>query len=281
MFQFLYQRRKPLELDHIKATVIVSTGRTGTNFLARLLNRPELGLIAKHEPPPTLGDLGNDFITGRKSLEQTKRIILRDRAGIFGAIEDQMYIESNSGLIFLLPALKELIPNLKVIHVVRNPIDFVRSGVNRSYRSKGKVFQTYAEEKNWKLRTSDFPEVAEDWAAMDMYERFMWTWALKNDYAARFVRENPSMALRVRFEDIFHTADHKGFQAILEFLGLTELAGHFGPRDFEQVINGSEAAFAEPFEAWPKRRKASLEKFCGPVVRGWDYQYAIPNGHAH
>lgn len=274
----LFFRRRPIALDNTKVTVIVSTGRTGTNFLARLLNRPELGLIAKHEPPPDLGDLGNDFITGRKTLEQTKRGILRDRAKIFGAIGNDTYIESNSGLIFLLPALKELIPNLKVVHVVRNPLDFVQSGVNRSYRADGKVFQTYAEEKNWKLKTTDFPDSAEDWGAMDVYERFMWTWAFKNDYAARFVRENPSMAMRIRFEDIFHTDDHTGFRAMLEFLGLSHLAVNFGQRDFNQVVNGNEVTFAEPFDAWPSRRKASLERICGPVVRGWDYQYAIPNG---
>lgn len=279
MFQFFSRRRRQLNLDQIKVTVIVSTGRTGTNFFATLLDRPELGLIAKHEPPPTLGDLGNDFITGRKSIERTKRIILRDRAEIFGAIENKTYIESNSGLIFLLPALKELIPNLKVIHVVRNPIDFVQSGVNRSYRSKGKTFQTYAEEKNWKLRPTDFPDHAEDWSAMDVYERFMWTWAFKNDCAARFVRENPSIALGVRFEDIFQSADHSGFRTIMDFMGLTDLATKFGPNDFKHIVNGSQATFAEPFEKWPSRRKASLERICGPVVRGWDYQYTIPNGH--
>lgn len=279
MFQFFSLSQKRVDLEQIKVTVIVSTGRTGTNFFATLLDRPELGLIAKHEPEPMLGDLGNDFITGRKSLEQSKRIILRGRAEIFRAVGNRTYIESNSGLIFLLPALKELIPNLKVIHVVRNPIDFVQSGVNRSYRSNGKTFQTYAEEKNWKLRPTDFPDRAVNWDTMDVYERFMWTWAFKNDYAARFVRENPAMALSVRFEDIFQSADHSGFRTIMDFMGLSDLATKFSPQDFNKVVNGSQATFAEPFERWPSRRKASLERICGPVVRDWDYQYTIPNGH--
>jgi len=279
MFQISFLRRPGLNLDRIKATAIVSTGRTGTCFLARLLNRPELGLVALHEPDPTLVELGYDVVTGRKSVEHAKNVILRERAKIFRIVGDKMYIESNGGLIFLLPALKELIPNLKVVHVVRNPVDFVRSGVNRCYYSKGKVFQTYAEEQRWKLRTSDFSDATEDWGAMDMYERFMWTWALKNNCAARFVRENPSIAVRVRFEDIFHCADQSGFHSMLEFLNLGALSTRFSRNDFKKVINGSEAKFAEPFDTWPSRRKASLERICGPVVRGWDYQYSLPNGH--
>ncbi len=278
MFQFNLFRRGQLDLDRIQVSVVVSTGRTGTRFLAGVLNRPELGLVATHEPSPSLGDLGNDFITGRKSLEQVKSIILRDRANIFRSIGDKMYLESNAGLIFLLPALKELIRNFKVIHVVRHPIDFVRSGVNRIYYSNGKVFQTYAEEKNWKLRAEDFADAGEDWSALDIYERFMWAWAFKNDYAARFVRENPTIALRVRFEDIFHCANHSGFHSILDFLNRKELAPKFNADDFRQVVNASEAAFAEPFEAWPPHRKASLQRICGPLVGVANYQYTIPNG---
>ncbi|MDB6056355.1 MAG: hypothetical protein JWO95_199 [Verrucomicrobiales bacterium] len=273
-----FLRRPRVDFNRLKATVIVSTGRTGTCFLARLLNKPELGMYAVHEPDPTLVELGYDVVTGRKPVEHAKSVIIRERANIFSAARDKLYIESNGGLIFLLQPLKELIPNLKVIHVVRHPVDIVRSGVNRCYISKGRVFQTYAEDQRWKLRTTDFSDATEDWGALDIYERFMWTWALKNNCAARFVRENPAIGLTVRFEDIFHSADHNGFYSMLDFLNLAELSSKFSRDDFKQVVNGSKAAFAEPFEAWPSRRKASLERICGPVVRDWDYQYSIANG---
>jgi hypothetical protein len=255
----------------VRAIAIVSTGRTGTTFLAQLFNRPDLGIISKHEPAPTLADLGADFVKGKKPVAEVQQTILRHRKQILKRAKGNIYLESNGCLILLLPALKALIKNLKVIHIVRNPIDFVRSGVNRAFWRHGELVQTYAEEARWQLRATDFPDSQEDWSSLDIYERFMWTWHFKNERGQRFVSENPDCGLTVRFEDIFLSKSRQGFRSILNFLGLSHYASEFDPREFTKVISPSIASLAEPFEAWPVRRKNSLQRICGSLARTWGY----------
>lgn len=209
-------------------------------------------------------------------MTEVQQTILRHRKRTLKRADGCIYIESNGCLILLLSPLKALIKNLKVIHVVRNPIDFVRSGVNRVYLRHGEMVQTYAEEASWKLRSTDFPGSQEDWSSLDIYERFMWTWRFKNERGQRFVSENPGCALTVRFEDIFHSKDHHGLRSILNFLGLSHHSSQFDSQAFAKVISPSMAALAEPFEAWPARRRNSLERICGGLARTWGYD--LPSG---
>ena len=164
-----------------------------------------------------------------------------------------------------------------MIHVVRNPVDVVRSGVNRVYWRHGELFQTYAEEANWQLRSGvDFPGSREDWSSLDIYERFMWTWHFKNERGRRFVAENPACGLTVRFGGYFPFENPRGFSVGAELpVGWSHHSSRFDPRKFlANVINPSTAMLAEPFEAWPARRKDSLERICGGLARTWGYDLA-------
>src|SRR5690606_37512343 len=94
---------------------------------------------------------------------------------------------------------------LTVIHIIRNPFDWIISAYNRPAKDKtGKVFAKYGVESNWPFKATDFSgeESRIDWKHASPIERLAWAWEFKNrrilDGMARMTR-----AHTVRFEDIF------------------------------------------------------------------------------
>lgn len=68
--------------------------------------------------------------------------------------ESNFYIESNNRFFSLIPVLWKLFPESKIVHIVRDGRDYVRSIMNRDhYTYKDKIFY----KKDLRLKATDFP----------------------------------------------------------------------------------------------------------------------------
>jgi hypothetical protein len=260
---------KPVDFEKVNFTAIVSTGRTGTNYLGELINKPKLGFVATHEPAPNFEKLCVDFFLKKVSFDETAKLVKEQRTKILHKAGDKNYVESNGNLTFLLPVLNAVFPNLKVVHIVRNPIDFVISGVNRPEIRNGVKVQKYLFEENWLLKSSHIEGdlYQNHWAQMDVYERFMWTWAFKNQYLADYVENHGGLTLR--FEDMFVDKARAGLLALFDYIGLRDI--ELQERDLA-AKNRSTVDQAEKYGDWPDERKHRIREICGPLAARWNYE---------
>ena len=115
-------------------TWCLSTGRVGTSTLAAL---GELmpGVCSLHEPRPLLFGLGKQAYESDKNQKASSAIV----AGIeacrreLKGLSQTVYLETSPQVTFLARQLKQVFPNSRFVHVVRNPVDVVRSGMPVSY----------------------------------------------------------------------------------------------------------------------------------------------------
>jgi hypothetical protein len=147
---------------------ILSHGRTGTKFMAKLLNGCD-GAIVHHEPMKSDKDILFYSYTGqfRKILQQKLRV--RFERLIKEAGPAQIYGESNSYLRYEGKWLRESL-DAEIIYMCRDGRDFVRSAYPR---------KLYTElETQLSVIPTDDSQYAEKWHTMDRFERICWYWAV-------------------------------------------------------------------------------------------------------
>jgi len=121
--------------DTYKPVFILSTGRTGTQFLALLFQDSKV-IEAHHEAFPNLQYFSNFAYHSQKKKGTLEKIIDTARVELMleSYIKDKIYVESNQCLTFYAYALMKLYKNSKFVHIVRHPGDFVRSGIRKGLR---------------------------------------------------------------------------------------------------------------------------------------------------
>ncbi|UCD14485.1 MAG: hypothetical protein JSW60_03450 [Thermoplasmatales archaeon] len=109
---------------------VLASGRSGTKYLSGLFKRNVKNCIAKHEPLP--GMFGKpiywchqgDMEKVKNRFMKKKRRISQSHAGV--------YIETNHAFLkSFADVAMECFPDMKLIHVIRNPLKVARSELNR------------------------------------------------------------------------------------------------------------------------------------------------------
>jgi len=208
---------------------IVSTGRTGTQKLASIISEACERVDARHEPFPDLFDLGTDYARGRIPMGRA--------LGDFRAARDRIcrevhtagcdyYIESNNNLGLIIPLIKGSFQERRIIHVVRDGRDFVRSAYSKTVPSASRpgaeALVLSDEDPRRRLQAPDFADdpYRSRWPRMSRFERLCWLWVKLDGMIYRAIADDPR-AVTVKFEDIFDEGSgYKGLWDIFEFLGL-------------------------------------------------------------
>ena len=109
---------------------MLSSGRSGTNYLAELFTNNIENCIAKHEPKidmfgkPIYWHLEGNFNKIRRRFKVKKWFINRYKADVF--IEtNHAFLKSYSDVAI------EFFPDMKLIHSIRNPLEVAKSQLNR------------------------------------------------------------------------------------------------------------------------------------------------------
>lgn len=187
--------------------LVTSTGRTGTTWLADLLNAPREGRLVVHEPVPWEQIAHVAAINKPHSaMNYVERFRCRDMAKRVKHVGCREYGEVNGPLRRHVPALRRVVPSLTTIHLVRNGRDVVTSILNRATLTKQDFIYT-------RMR-SPTPDVSDgEWASLDRFSKIAWMWRAEN----AFLRQH--CAHLARLEDI--TTSYAHFESqILEPLGL-------------------------------------------------------------
>jgi len=259
----------------IKVSVIVSTGRTGTKYFAQLFSSHK-NYIAKHEPAPICNVQGFSYLKGEIGDDELMKFLLKGRKKIYNEIrkaERNSYLESNGGLIFLIPFLDKIFPNLRVAHIIRDPRDIVRSGCSRTEELEGELSLKYENENSWLIKSYELPndKYKDHWHQMDMPERFMWMWNLKNQYADNIVQRSEAMQT-FRFEDVF--SDELQMANIIDFLSFENEAPWTHSEIKERIarpVNQTTQFQFPDYDDWSLELRDKLEQHCGVLMKKYKY----------
>lgn len=120
-------------MAHAEPIFVLSTGRVGTMLLTKLFNLKK-GLHIEHEALPEM------LFAGKTAYESNDISFSKGAfmAGRYENIRDfhlksLRYVETNNRLTFFAPAIAELFPKAKFIHLVRHPDSFISSGMQRNW----------------------------------------------------------------------------------------------------------------------------------------------------
>lgn len=204
----------------MKAVFVVSTGRTGTQFLARTF--AAWGARSHHEPGPWwLRHLSNAHASG--AVSEARAVALLHRVRDEALAVDEPWFEASCLDHGLVGPLLAAFPEATVVQVVRHPVGYVRSAQDwGAYRFGGRPLNLLPYRR---LAAPQFhpwnPVERLRWVGEDQFERLAWAWAAMNR-AMRSQGESDPRFRTVRFEDL--TSADRGpveLDRLADDLGLT------------------------------------------------------------
>lgn len=259
-----------------RALFLVSTGRTGTTWMEHCFS--EAGARAFHEPgPAVIRHVAHAYASGHLSDERARALLLRWRRDAL-ADRSAPYVEASTLVYGLARPILDTFPDAHVVHVVRNPLSFLKSGMNwGQYRLGGRPlnlapFRRLAPpqfEPAWKVHTRV------QWAAKDQFARLCWAWTAMN----RVMREQTAgheRASVLAYERLFDAAT--GPVAIRELLGYIglELDDEHVERLRTTRVNENRSR-PDAFPSWPEwsvQRLAQAVDVCGQEAARYGYDLA-------
>jgi len=229
--------------------LVTSTGRTGTTWLAALLDRIDDCRVV-HEPLPVEQSA---HVQALQDPESAKNYMLgfrlRDMAWRLQDDPCSIYGEVNGAVRRHVQPLRELLPHIRVIHLVRNPRDVVISMLNRAALTEDD--KVYSE--------LDHPATIESakWLSMDRFAKLCWLWSADNAYLRKHTDG------RAYFEEI--TRDFASFrEQILEPLEL-----QLDERVWSEHLQLDRNATLKPDDqhhTWTQQQEAVFEQLVQPEL---------------
>ncbi len=256
--------------NDVDPVFIVSTGRTGTKFLATFLASHYPNVEAHHTTPwsTAINIASNAYLARLLS----KRVLL----GIWEALKGDRYaytdkdifVDSNNHLYAFATVARELYPGLKVVHVVRDPRTYVRSHINWSRQRAKSLIANYC---------VPFWQPSPRWAAqsdgarpgLSKFEHFCWVWTFKNELMAK-LQGTAHDYLCIRFEDFVHPKKAgETLAKIAEFIGLQPIVA--ATAEVQQAVNSTTRQGFPRWQKWSAYRCARLDEYCGLTMKKYRY----------
>jgi hypothetical protein len=120
----------------MKTIFVLSNGRSGTKFLSELFRINAINCVSKHEPFPDM--FGRPiYWYHEKEYQKIKKLFLIKKKRL-NRIKKDFYLESNHAFLKSFSDIAiEYFPDMKLLHLVRNPLKTVRSMLNKYYWDNG------------------------------------------------------------------------------------------------------------------------------------------------
>ena len=246
--------------------IILSTGRTGTNYLSQLLQSQGLDdLSHQGKYSRLINILGNVGLCLKSDLLQ-KRILpkLMEKTGRSVYTADPLL---SVPLTLIIPSQTST-QKIKVLHIVRDPRDFVTSFMNWRRQKLRRMFLHHCvpfwQPNPWGVGNTDLI----NYIKMSKFEHFCWIWAYKNSLFEKKWNKRGIDYLRIRLEDISNQTNTS--KMLSSFLGLQEFCF---PSELKQnqSVNKSDNAYFPKWNHWTKQQANNLYKHCAQLMEQYGY----------
>lgn len=279
---------------------IVSGGRTGTKFFAVQLGRLLDNVLAVHEPDTLTTNVAEaigkirqfgfrhmvvDRLLGRTGIRQLSEACLSGeisdaeavrrmrsaRASYYASVPEPVVIESYYAWYGLVPLLREAFGDVRVLSIVRDPRDWVRSQMNwgSQFGARDWAYRLGFGKLN-PNRLGD-AEYAPAWRDMDRFSRLCWLW--RTIYTALGDAADLSFVRTERYEDLFvEGQDVSRLEGTLAFLfeGTGDLP-KLESAVLRERIHGNLSYEFPHWTEWSREQAARLQTICGQPMQQFGY----------
>lgn len=296
------------DFDDKDKVFVVSIGRTGTKFFSKVLPEAIPGCYAIHEPdsiktggPKAFRSVLRQIserggftkllflkalgITGARNLSLQRLADKIDRAALLAKFRRErawtvripcsLYVESNQQLYGVSEDLLSL-PKARVLHFVRNPLDWIRSCVNMPNGPFGpRDLLTRFDFLGFRRatpRTLGLP--GKEWAGYTQVEKLAWFWNRLNSLFADIDRKDYANARFCRFEDFFVRRDEETLRSVMAFIvGRPETPEAALAVLKKRLGTKVHSAFAGDVRAreLSADEKATVRRMCGGLMESFGY----------
>jgi hypothetical protein len=208
---------------------IISTGRTGTKFFETFLGDVTDQVYCLHEPSPDLFDLGVGLYRGEIAEARVVKELLKSRIPMLRetrALGKRVYVESNPNASLLLPQIRQVFPNYRVVWLTRDIKTYLPSAYNKSPDDSGTMFFYANDDHRKRLSAEDITSDPwrSEWPRLSRAERIAWWWQKCNSLLLEQTGNDPR-CLHLKFESIFNSATGPAEMAkMLKFFGIENQA---------------------------------------------------------
>lgn len=250
----------------IKVVFVLSTGRTGTQLLNKLLSlSPDA--YALHEPKPELirsSKRAYEEIFMRPEIFEEVFKSAREELIVKALQFNKIFIETNNRITFFAPVIPKIFPDALFIHLVRHPGDFVRSGIRRKWYSGehehdvGRIVPVKG-------------EVKEKWGKLTQIEKIGWLWNETNQFIENLKGQyiDKNRILFVKAESLFK--DPLVTQKIYDFIGLTGFDEKQISKIIKRPINVQKKGEFPEYSDWTEKMKDELKRMV-PLAKKYNYE---------
>ena len=247
---------------------ILSTGRTGTKFLAELFRvSSSEKLTATHEKKGSriLNIAGNLYVS---RLINSK--VLSFIWSLSGYSHTENSVDSNNFLWAALEHNKNLTKEDLVIHVIRDPRDYVASHLSiAEHRWKSFIANKilpFWHPNPWLTGRISLIE----YMKLNLFQRMCYSWEIKNLHIQRTYM-NKCRFIQIRYEDVFSNNLDIREKSIASIEKASRTPFRMNRSLFEKKINQEKRRSIENWEHWPKEMARSLQKTCGNLAKEYGY----------
>ena len=236
---------------------ILSIGRSGTKFLADLLNKAP-GALVVHEPFIEAIPHQIAYHDSQKAEEYITKFRKKEIYLRVHKLNINTYGEVNSWLRRHCHALKKAFPKAKFLHLVRDPRAVVRSMYSRE------TMLPKAYDSRW-IYPKEGDPWKDQWQHMTRFEKLCWYWTIENRYLRECIGREA-----IQFEKVI--SDYEYFrEKVLEPLGL-EIPRDTWEKEVKRPKNVSVEYRLPHWSKWTKDMKESFEKICGEEMEKYGYK---------
>jgi len=244
------------------AFFVLSAGRCGTLTLAHLLNTATNANVWHHPQPDPI----QESLLAYWGAVDKKKAFWKARYSIIHKTWAQGLIHGETDLLMtpFCDMIANEIPDSKFIVLVRNPRDFVRSGMRRNYY--------YGHPWDFgRLRPKESTDQFEEWNRLDQFEKICWLWRETYEYTLKIMSKIPKERVFVLgFEDLVR--DESKTKELFAFLGLHGFDSVKIRKVLDEKFNAQRTGnFAQP-EDWPSDLSTKLWNECEKIAGNFGYR---------
>lgn len=248
---------------------VLSSGRAGTKTLAALLSLAK-NIIAYHEPKPLMYGLSR--LTYQRPDNDPAYVILREafltlrKSQLDYSLScNRGYVETSPQSTFLGPVILKAIPEVKFIHLVRDPRDVVSSGMRRKWY-EGHPYD------NTRIIPRQGAAYQKEWDNLNSFQKNLWLWNETNRWILDFSnRLSADHRILVHSEDIFGAFEGT-IEKIFSFIGSEMPAERKILHILGKKLNAQKTVnFPNPSD-WTEDMINDLKTFCGQTAKILGYE---------
>ncbi len=256
-----------------KYVFIIGTGRTGTVFLESFFNENIAGCLAVQEPSHRIKILGNAYLSGKVNARFMHSYLTRFKNKANHKLdkhESSVWMQPDAWLIGFTEFLEEVFPACYIVHLVRNPLEYIPSILNRYYKENIKGFLRDVI-PFWKLkgyRAGNYTKSV--WNRLSPEEKMAWQWVKYNEHIQAHKLKFSNYIL-LRYEDVYDK-DFSGLQQMIDFC---EIDYKIDPSAFSTLKKRKNLADKKfpSYENWDDNKKMQVLDICSKLME--EYRYKV------